>query len=61
MSEVSAEQQLPFFGKFPVVAQKIVPHLLEASFEELTDFQVAFTEFDLHLLQHVWTWLSEGP
>jgi len=38
-----------FGGGGPAGAQR-VPDELEASFEELADFRVAFTEFGLHLL-----------
>ena len=48
--EVGAQHQLPFFGD-PAAGTQRVPDVLEAAFEELADFQVAFTKFGLHLLR----------
>lgn len=50
MSEISAQQQLPFFGEFLAIEQ-IGPDLVKLTFEELADLWVAVTKFGPHLLQ----------
>src|SRR5436190_11208578 len=50
MGKVRAQQQFPLFRNGLLGVEKVA-HLLKAATEELADFQVAFCEFSLHLLQ----------
>ena len=50
MGEISAQQQLPFFGE-PLAIEQIRPDLFKLPFEEFADLGVAITKFSPHLLQ----------